>query len=72
MKLAWSPEAIDDLASLRAYISVDDPAVAKRIAPHIIHRVAPLKFAGPRFAAQGPTCPAFIPPLPEGARQPLR
>jgi plasmid stabilization system protein ParE len=33
MTLIWSPEAIDDLASLRAYISVDDPAAAKRAAP---------------------------------------
>jgi hypothetical protein len=32
MTLAWSPEAIDDLASLRAYIGVEDPAAAKRIA----------------------------------------
>jgi hypothetical protein len=32
MTLTWSPQAIDDLASLRAYISVDDPAAAKRAA----------------------------------------
>jgi plasmid stabilization system protein ParE len=42
MTLTWSPEAIDDLASLRAYISVDDPAAAKRIALHIIHGVEEL------------------------------
>jgi toxin ParE1/3/4 len=42
MTLAWSPEAIGDLASLRAYITVDDPAAAKRIAIHIIHCVEEL------------------------------
>jgi plasmid stabilization system protein ParE len=39
MKLTWSPEAIDDLNSLRAHISVDDPAAAKRVALHILHCV---------------------------------
>jgi plasmid stabilization system protein ParE len=42
MTLAWSPEATDDLASLRACISVDDPAAAKRIGLHIIHSVEEL------------------------------
>jgi plasmid stabilization system protein ParE len=35
----WSPEAIDDLAALRAYIEQDDPAAAKRIVLHIVHNV---------------------------------
>ena len=42
MKLAWSPEAIDDLNSLRAQISVDDPAAAKHIALHILHCIEEL------------------------------
>jgi plasmid stabilization system protein ParE len=29
----WSPEAIADLAALRAYIEQDDPAAAQRVAP---------------------------------------
>jgi Rhodopirellula transposase DDE domain len=36
MTLTWSPQAIDDLASLRAYISVDDNWRAK---PLISYRV---------------------------------
>ena len=30
MKIAWSPEAIEDLVSLRAYIADDNPAAARR------------------------------------------
>jgi plasmid stabilization system protein ParE len=32
----WSPEAIDDLAALRAFIEQDDPAAAQRVALHIV------------------------------------
>lgn len=39
MNVVWSPEAIDDLASLRSYISESDPAAARRIALHILHHV---------------------------------
>jgi toxin ParE1/3/4 len=35
MTLIWSPEAIDDLAALRACIEQDDPAAAKRVALHV-------------------------------------
>ena len=42
MTLTWSPEAIDDLASLRTYLSEDDPAAAKRVALHIIHCIEEL------------------------------
>ncbi len=38
MTLIWSPEAIADLAALRAYIEQDNPA-AQRIALHIIHNI---------------------------------
>ncbi len=34
MTPVWSPEAIDDLAALRAYIEQDDPAAAQRVALH--------------------------------------
>src|ERR1700719_1738365 len=53
MTLTWSPQAIDDLASLRAYISVDDPAAAKRIALHIIHSVAELLSQNPQLGHPG-------------------
>ena len=31
MNIVWSPEAIEDLASLRAYIAEDNPAAAQRV-----------------------------------------
>jgi len=34
MNIARSPEAIEDLASLRAYIAEDDPAAARRVVLH--------------------------------------
>jgi toxin ParE1/3/4 len=39
MALVWSPEAIDDLAALRVYISQDDPAAAQRVVLHVIYNV---------------------------------
>ena len=42
MTPVWSPEAIDDLALLRAYIAQDDPAAAQRIALHILQNVQQL------------------------------
>ena len=39
MTPVWSPEAIDDLAALRAYIEQDDPAAAQRVAIHVIRSV---------------------------------
>jgi toxin ParE1/3/4 len=39
MKILWSREAIEHLASLRAYIAEDDPAAAHRIVLHIIQSV---------------------------------
>lgn len=36
MKVVWSPEAIEDLASLRAYIAEDNTAAARRIALRIV------------------------------------
>ena len=46
MNPIWSPEAIADLAALRAYIAQDDPAAAQRVAlsfaphPHQLAAVA--------------------------------
>lgn len=31
MKLAWSPEAIDDLIYIQQYIAKDDPRAAKKV-----------------------------------------
>jgi plasmid stabilization system protein ParE len=38
----WSPEAIEDLASLRAYIAEDNPAAARRVMLQIIETVEQL------------------------------
>ena len=42
MKIAWSPEAIDDLVSLRAYIAEDNPAAARRTVRHIVESIEQL------------------------------
>jgi toxin ParE1/3/4 len=39
MNVVWSSEAIDDLVSLRSYISESDPTAAQRVALHILHHV---------------------------------
>ncbi|MDH3704299.1 MAG: type II toxin-antitoxin system RelE/ParE family toxin [Alphaproteobacteria bacterium] len=36
MNLIWSPEAIDDLASIRQYIAQDDPRAARKVVSAII------------------------------------
>jgi len=38
MTPVWSPEAIADLAALRAYIEQDDPAAGQRVALHIVQK----------------------------------
>jgi toxin ParE1/3/4 len=53
MTPVWSPEAIDDLASLRAYIEEDDPHAAQRIALHIIHNVEVLLSKSPDMGRPG-------------------
>jgi len=53
MTIIWSPEALDDLASLRAYISEDDPAAALRVALHIAHNVEMLLPANPQIGRPG-------------------
>jgi toxin ParE1/3/4 len=40
MKLRWSPEAIDDLVSIRDYVARDDPAVAVDVVRTIMAIVA--------------------------------
>jgi toxin ParE1/3/4 len=53
MTPVWSPEAIEDLAALRAYIEQDDPASARRVALHIIHNVEILLPANPEIGRAG-------------------
>jgi ParE toxin of type II toxin-antitoxin system, parDE len=53
MNIAWSPEAIEDLASLRAYIAEDNPAAARRVVLDIIQNVEQLLPTIPRSAGPG-------------------
>ena len=49
----WSPEAIDNLAALRAYIEQDDPAAARRVVLHIIEGVETLLPDNPEMGRPG-------------------
>jgi toxin ParE1/3/4 len=49
----WSPQAIADLAALRAYIEQDNPEAAQRIALHIIHNVEHLLPNSPEMGRPG-------------------
>ena len=49
----WSPEAVEDLASLRAYIEQDDPAAAQRVALHIVRNIATLLSQHPDMGRPG-------------------
>ncbi len=53
MIILWSPEAIDDLASLRAYIAEEDPAAARRVVLHVIHSIEQLLAGQPRMGRAG-------------------
>ena len=53
MNPIWSPEAIADLAALRAYIAQDDPAAAQRVALHIIRNVETLLPNSPEMGRPG-------------------
>jgi toxin ParE1/3/4 len=49
----WSPEAIEDLAALRAYIEQDNAAAAQRVALHIIQNVETLLANNPEMGRPG-------------------
>jgi len=53
MNTVWSPEAIEDLASLRAYIAEDNPAAARRTVRHIIESIEQLIPNNPRIGRAG-------------------
>lgn len=53
MIIVWSPQAINDLALLRAYIAEDDPAAAKRTVLHIIRNIEELLPANPEMGRAG-------------------
>jgi toxin ParE1/3/4 len=53
MKIAWSPEAIEDLVSLRAYIAEDNPAAARRTVQHLVESIERLLPDNPRIGRAG-------------------
>ncbi|MGQ0682757.1 type II toxin-antitoxin system RelE/ParE family toxin [Bradyrhizobium sp.] len=53
MTPVWSPEAIDDLVALRAYIEQDNPAAAQRVALHIVHNIEALLANSPEMGRPG-------------------
>ena len=53
MNIAWSPEAIEDLASLRAYIAEDDPTAARRVVLQILQNVERLLPDNPQIGRAG-------------------
>ena len=53
MTPVWSPEAIDDLSALRAYIEQDDSAAAQRVALHIVTSVETLLANNPEMGRPG-------------------
>ena len=53
MNIAWSPEAIEDLASLRAYIAEDNPTAARKVVLHIIQNVEQLLPGNPNIGRAG-------------------
>jgi toxin ParE1/3/4 len=53
MNIVWSPEAIEDLASLRAYIAEDNPAAARRVVLQLIQNVEQLLSVNPQIGRAG-------------------
>ena len=53
MMLVWSPEAIRDLVSLRAYIAQDNPRAAQRMALHVVWNVETLLSENPSTGRPG-------------------
>ncbi|HUO94333.1 MAG TPA: type II toxin-antitoxin system RelE/ParE family toxin [Rhizomicrobium sp.] len=53
MTPVWSPEALDDLVSLRTYIEQDDPAAARRVALHVVRNVETLLSDNPKIGRPG-------------------
>ncbi len=53
MTPVWSPEAIEDLSSLRTYIEQDDPKAARRVALRIVQNVELLLAENPEMGRLG-------------------
>jgi toxin ParE1/3/4 len=53
MNIVWSPTAIQDLAALRAYITKESPAGARRIVLHILRDIENLLPENPHMGRPG-------------------
>ena len=53
MNILWSPEAIADPSSPRAYIAEDNPSAARRIVFHIMHNIELLLPENPQIGRPG-------------------
>ena len=53
MNILWSPEAIKDLNSLRAYIAQDNPSAARAVALHMTHSIEQLLPDNPQMGRPG-------------------
>ena len=53
MTILWSPEAIEDLTSLRAYIADDNPAAARGVVLHIMHNIEQFLSDKPQMGRPG-------------------
>jgi toxin ParE1/3/4 len=53
VRLVWSPQAVEDLAALRAYIEGDDPKAARKTAVRIVEAIETLIPAHPKVGRPG-------------------
>jgi toxin ParE1/3/4 len=53
MNILWSPEAIEDLNSVRAYIAQDNPSAARTVVLHILQNVERLLPDNPQIGRPG-------------------
>jgi toxin ParE1/3/4 len=53
MNIIWPLEAIEDLVSLRAYISEEDPAAARRVVVRTIRSIEQLLPDNPQIGRAG-------------------
>jgi toxin ParE1/3/4 len=53
MNIRWSPQALRDLASLRAFVAEDDPAAARRLVLRIVDAIETLLPDHPEIGRPG-------------------
>ena len=53
MNIEWSPEAIEDLNSLRAFIAQDKPSAARAVVLHILQTIEQLVPNNPHMGRPG-------------------